>query len=575
MTPDLWLLLIPLTPLLLVSALALPVVGRHLWRLTPLAVLPALAGALWLPEGAWAFYPWLLLGTELALDPVGRGFLLLTALLWGAAAVYAQGYLGADPSRVRFHAFFLLAMAGNLGLVVAADVVFFYTSFALMSLASMGLVVHEQHFESWRAGWVYLGMALVGEVALFTGLILLVHDAGGHGLVRVWEQPPGMAAVILLLGGLGVKAGLVPLHLWLPLAHPAAPTPASAVLSGAMIKAGLLGWMRLLPPGSVPEALGTVLVVLGLVGAGYGVLAGVFQHRVKTVLAYSSISQMGLMTAGLGVAMMHPALAPALISALVLYALHHGIAKAALFLGVGIAQRVGRTAALAWLLLPGLALAGMPLTSGAVAKTLLKAPMYDAPVDLSLVTLLLSTAAAGTFLLMLRFWVLAAGGSREPRPVPVSLWLPCLALVLGTVVLPWVLAPEDAFKALAVEPALALLWPMGLGLLIGGIALLLARFRGWTLPRWIPEGDLWVPLERGGQGVLGWVSRTPGFWHMPGGGFTLALVHGVPRLWAAWLDRVARGERMLLRWETLGLLFIGLVLSMLVAVYLGAVMVMS
>ncbi|MCG5500216.1 complex I subunit 5 family protein [Ectothiorhodospira lacustris] len=575
MTPQLWLILIPATPLLLVLAMALPGLGRHLWRLTPLAVLPALAGLVWLPDGAWAFYPWLLVGTELALDPVGRGFLLLTALLWGAAAVYAQGYLGAGPARVRFHAFFLLAMAGNLGLVVAADVVFFYTSFALMSLAAMGLVVHDQRFESWRAGWVYLGMAVAGEVALFTGLILLVHDAGGHGMVRVWEQPPDAMAVALLVIGLGVKAGLVPLHVWLPLAHPAAPTPASAVLSGAMIKAGLLGWMRLLPPGSAPEALGTILVVLGLVGAGYGVAAGVFQYRAKTVLAYSSISQMGLMTAGLGVAIAHPALAPALISALVIYALHHGIAKAALFLGVGIAQRVGRPAALAWLLLPGLALAGMPLTSGAVAKILLKAPLYDAPVDLSLVTLLLSTAAAGTLLLMLRFWVLAAGGAREPRPVSVFLWLPCLVLVLGTVLLPWALAPEGAFKALTPDHVLAVAWPMGLGLLIGGSGVLLARLWGGTMPRLIPEGDLWVPLEWGGQAVLQWIRRTSVFWRMPGGRLSRCLVDGLPRLWAAWLDRVAHGERLLLRWETLGLMFVGLVLAVLAVLYLGAVMVSS
>ncbi|TVQ71043.1 MAG: NADH/ubiquinone/plastoquinone (complex I), partial [Chromatiaceae bacterium] len=432
----LWLALIPGAPLLLALLLAFP--GReYAWRLAPFAALPGLSGALLLPIGVWAEYPAVLLGAELALDPIGRGLLLVTALLWGAAAVFAQGYLRGDAAVVRFHVFFLLAMAGNLGLILAGDAMVFYLFFALMSLSSVGLVVHERTREAWRAGWVYLGMAMVGEVALFSGLLLLVHGAGGHSLAELAsEAPSNSLAAGLLIIGLGIKAGLLPLHMWLPLAHPAAPTPASAVLSGVMIKAGLLGWMRLLPLGEPTLWVGDVLLVLGLLGAWFGVVAGLFQSRPKTILAYSSISQMGLMIAGLGVAIQVPALAPALLAAVGLYAMHHALAKGALFLCVGIATRVRGPWILAYVGLPALALAGLPLTSGAVAKTALKAPMEAPVVDLTVVLWVLTLAAAGTTLLMVRLVVVMLRDRRPSRPLPLSMSMPWLVLVVSGVLLP-------------------------------------------------------------------------------------------------------------------------------------------
>jgi hydrogenase-4 component B len=152
---------------------------------------------------------------------------------------------------------------------------------------------------------------------------------------RLAGAPGGELAAALLIAGFGVKAGLLGLHVWLPLAHPVAPTPASAVLSGAMVKAGLLGWLRFLPLGTAAlPVVGATLVVLGLAGAFLAALAGVLQRDAKTILAYSTVSQMGLLAVGVGLALAEPAAWPLAAAALPLYALHHGCTKAALFLGV-------------------------------------------------------------------------------------------------------------------------------------------------------------------------------------------------------------------------------------------------
>ena len=263
--------------------------------------LPFLLLALFAPDFS-VDVPALLLGARFGLDVTGRAFLGFSALLWLLAGQYAVGYLRDDPARQRFMLLFCLTGMGNLALPLALDAASFYLAFALMTFAAYGLVIHAGSPEALRAGRVYLIMALFGEMLLLSALWHLAHAAPGlliADLARAAATDPTARA--LLVAGFGVKAGLPVLHMWLPLAHPVAPTPASAVLSGAMIKAGLLGWLRFLPLGAValPD-LGAGLVGLGLAAAFLGVLAGLIQRDAKTVLAYSSISQMGIVTAALG-----------------------------------------------------------------------------------------------------------------------------------------------------------------------------------------------------------------------------------------------------------------------------------
>ena len=149
-------------------------------------------------------------------------------------------------------------------------------------------------------------------------------------------------ALALLILGFGLKIGLVPLHVWMPLAYTAAPIPAAAVLSGAAVKAGVIGLIRFLPLRAALPGWGEALAALGLFSAFYGVAVGITQHNPKTVLAYSSVSQMGLIAAVLGMGLAAGDKASALAAAF--YAAHHVLVKGALFLAVGVVAATGARA---------------------------------------------------------------------------------------------------------------------------------------------------------------------------------------------------------------------------------------
>jgi len=413
---------------------------------------------------------------------------------------------------------------------------------------------------------------------------------------------------VLIFLGFGVKAGVLGLHLWLPLAHPVAPTPASAVLSGVMIKAGLLGWMRFLPLGAEPwPLLGTAALLLGLLAALAAVLIGLTQRQPKVLLAYSSISQMGLMTLGLGAALLHPSTWPALALALAFYALHHGLAKGTLFLGVAVLAQARGTArrwALALQALPALALAGLPLSSGFWAKDGLKQALASLPAPWpEALAWLLPLAALGTTLLMLRLlWLQAqpaaapfAPASAAAAPPPTSttstttssadtdghasadLRAPWLVLLLASLALslpgllnllslPGLLAGLGIMPQPAATPTLASLALALLPLLLGaGLAAAALHWAGWswtgrqrshprdsrsrTLPQ-IAPGDLLdlieAPLQRLWLAMLALSARLDQY-HGP----SPTLAHRWPR--TLWLE-----ERQLRRLPVAGVALLAL-----------------
>ena len=147
----------------------------------------------------------------------------------------------------------LLTLTGSLGVFIAADLASFYLTFGLASLAAWGLVVHDGTPRAVDAGAIYLALAVLGEICLLLAFALLAAATPGDSLairdvVALLPASPWRGLTLaLLIAGFGLKIGLVPLHVWLPLAHPAAPMPASAVLSGAIIKAGVIGLIRFLP----------------------------------------------------------------------------------------------------------------------------------------------------------------------------------------------------------------------------------------------------------------------------------------------------------------------------------------
>ncbi|CAN5757094.1 hypothetical protein BH23GEM9_BH23GEM9_32420 [soil metagenome] len=504
--------------LLLPFALAWPVALACLWLSrsfrrvgAPLAAtmaLPALVLAFTADTAFEVRAPGLFTSMALGLDAVGRPFLLLTALLWTVVGFHAAAYMRDDPRRASFTGFMLATGTGNIGLTVAQDALSFYLFFALMTFAAYGLVVHTRTTAALRAGRIYIIMAVLGEALILAGLFAitaLATDATFAGVPEAYARlaHPSLVAGALLLG-FGVKAGIMPVHLWLPLAHPVAPVPASALLSGAMIKAGVLGWLRFLPMGDVAfPGLGVAVIIAGATATLFGAAVGVTQTDAKTVLAYSSISQMGFLTIGVGAMLVVPAAAPLLVLAVAAYAIHHALAKAALFLAVGLVP-VDAYRGRWWLVaaaLPALALAGAPLTSGAMAKDALKTALGDLPAPWTArIDLVLTAAAVGTTLLMARY--LASLLQTQPRPdrLDPRRAAPWLLLVLLSAVaavwLPRALAPLGELPP-AVQPhyIVATLWPVLLGGILAFSTILLVRTYPALTVATVPAGDIVAFLE--------------------------------------------------------------------------------
>jgi formate hydrogenlyase subunit 3/multisubunit Na+/H+ antiporter MnhD subunit len=259
--------------------------------------------------------------------------------------------------------------------------------------------------------------------------------------------------------------------------------PASAVLSGAIIKAGVIGLIRFLPVGATPVAWGEVLVVIGFVTAFWGVLAGITQRNPKTVLAYSSVSQMGVVAAAIGMGLA-AGIATTPVSA-AFYAMHHVLAKGALFLAVGVATVSGgraRRLVIAPAVLLALGFGGLPPSGGWLAKEAVKAELGS-----GLAGTLSMLSAAGSTVLMLHFTRrLAAAfpteaGVRPPR----GMLLPWLALAAASVLVPWLLFPGYWASVLTLDALTKAVLPVAAGAL--GL-LALARWGG-RLPA-VPEGDV-------------------------------------------------------------------------------------
>jgi multicomponent Na+:H+ antiporter subunit A len=458
------------------------------------APVPAVAAALREFGGTTLVLPRPLLGLTFQLDRSGAMLLGASALLWIAAGAYAYANLRGKSDGGRFAVWWLMTLTGSLGIFIAADLVSFYLFFTLVSLAAYGLVVFDGTPSAKRAGAVYISLAVLGEALLLMGFVLLAAASpNGSLLIRdavaaLSTSPWRDATLAFLVLGFGLKIGLVPLHVWMPLTYTAAPIPAAAVLSGAAVKAGVI-FIRFLPFESAGLGWGAALTAAGFFSAFYGVAIGITQSNPKTVLAYSSVSQMGLLAAVIGTGM--AAGDPSVGTAAIFYAVNHTLAKGGLFLAVGVAA-LTRGRGLWLVLLPAavlaLGLGGLPLTGGALAKMVIKVPLGN-----GVVATLATLSAIGSTVLMLHFLHrLMAIAPRDSRTVaPMGLVLPWLAIALASFVLPWALYPRIAdgslHDALAPKALWAALWPV----LIGGLLTIALRRWGYLLPR-VPEGDVLV-----------------------------------------------------------------------------------
>jgi len=293
----------------------------------------------------------LTLGTlVLHADPLSALFLIITGLVFLPVSIFSATYLNKYVARhdlryfsVLYHALF----ASIVLLLIADDVISFLVAWELMSIASYLLVNYEyEHAESSRASYVMLAMSEAGTIAVAIAFILLA-GAGGLGFSALRSAPnlgEALRWAIFLLSffGFAVKAGLVPLNSWLPLAHPVAPTNVSALLSAVIVNLGIYGIVRVnidLLPTSGP-APGLIVLVIGSISALVGILYATIQGEMKRLLAHSTIENMGIVAAGIGAAMTfiasghHVVAAIALVAALY-HLTNHSIYKALLFVGTG------------------------------------------------------------------------------------------------------------------------------------------------------------------------------------------------------------------------------------------------
>lgn len=291
--------------------------------------------------------PWV--GMQLALDPLSAWFALIWAVCGTLATLGALGLAAHDsPDVARAEKFLPLFLAAMLLTLLAADAFTLLLGFEAMSLASWALVVADHtRAEKREAGKLYLVMAAFAGACLLPALGILAGREGALAFSAMRAAPPeGIAAgavLALTLLGAGAKAGLFPLHLWLPVAHPAAPAPASALMSGAMTKVALYVMARLLFDllGSAqPWWWGAPLIALGVASAVMGVLRALLESDIKVILACSTIENVGVIAVGFGLALVFRGndlgpLAALALGAALLHAMAHAIAKSTLFLVAG------------------------------------------------------------------------------------------------------------------------------------------------------------------------------------------------------------------------------------------------
>jgi formate hydrogenlyase subunit 3/multisubunit Na+/H+ antiporter MnhD subunit len=410
------------------------------------------------------------------LDPLAGFFLLIVGILGAVSTVYGRAYLADEQSRPKIRwawpAYALLLLSLVL-VVTAADAVLFLVAWEMMAIASWALVVLDDGAANRRAGWIYFAACHLGAACLLAMFLLLGTAAGSTSFAAIAAASiaadwlPWVWGLALL--GFGSKAGLMPLHVWLPEAHAAVPSHVSALMSGVMTKMGLYGLLRLanligMPPAGIAETL----IVLGAVSGILGALQAGAQDDVKRLLAYSTIENVGMIAMGLGLgwlgaAMGRPLLAAAGYAAALIHVLHHAFAKGATFLAAGAVVHATGTRSLARLgglirTMPrtGLAfalgagiLSGLPAGAGLLSEFLLLTASYQS-VDIAwrqdrISPLLIIAAVALTATLAMAAFLKAFGIAflgharsvldRLPHDPPATMIAPIAILLTGSMLL--------------------------------------------------------------------------------------------------------------------------------------------
>lgn len=300
---------------------------------------PGSASVAHLPVGL----PWT--GAHFRMDMLAAFFLVVVNLGGAGASLFAIGYGRHEAAPGRVLPFYPLFLAGMNLVVLADDAFSFLVAWEFMSLSSWALVVAHHHDpDNTRAGYIYILMAGFGTLALLLAFGLLAGGTGGYTFTEIRAGGGTLPAVVLILAllGAGSKAGLVPLHVWLPLAHPAAPSHASALMSGVMTKVAVYGFIRIVFDLNGPPAWwwSVLVIALAAITCVLGVLSALMQHDLKRLLAYHTVENIGIIFLGLGLALAFsshgmPGPAALALTAALFHVLNHCLFKSLLFFGSG------------------------------------------------------------------------------------------------------------------------------------------------------------------------------------------------------------------------------------------------
>ncbi|PKN55201.1 MAG: hypothetical protein CVU56_22500 [Deltaproteobacteria bacterium HGW-Deltaproteobacteria-14] len=519
-----WPLLVAAALLFVASGLLAARVGRVLAVLAAASglVAVALAIALGAPPLTLSL-PFPLGRLTLGLDPLSAAFLLPVLVVPALGAVYASGYFPADHRAARRTAIaFGLLPAAMIGVVVARDAFALLVAWELMALAAFFAISADDDQPAVRASsWVYLVATHLGTLALIAAFAVLSGHTGTLELAPAAGLPPATTAAVaaLFLVGFGVKAGVVPLHLWLPGAHANAPSHVSAVMSGVVLKMGVYGLLRaatLLP--DLPQEAGATLLALGALGAVGGAALAAAQSDLKRLLAYSSVDNLAIILMGVGLALYgraagHPDLTTLGLAGAVLHVWNHALFKPLMFFVAGsvihatgtrdldrlggAARALPRTARASFA--GAISLAGLPPLNGFIGELFIYVGLFRAA-QIERWPALAAPALAITGALALLAMVKLHGAvflgaardpahaahPHEPRAMTApmtALALACAAAVLAApLYVPWlaevvaVLAPGSDTAALTAVPVLTVSLTLA-GLAATGLAVALAARR--------------------------------------------------------------------------------------------------
>ena len=282
------------------------------------------------------------------LDPLSAFFILPILFLSGLAAIYGREYMMAyrDKKWLGLSWFFLnLLIASMVFVCLAHNAILFLVSWEVMALSSFFLVAFEYEKEDVRkSSWIYMYFSYLGTAFLLPMFLILGSSSGSldfDGFTKGLSSSMANVCFILALVGFGTKAGMMPFHVWLPVAHPAAPSPVSAIMSGVMIKTGIYGLVRTLTVLGIPPLWwGYLLLAIGITSGVLGVLFALAQHDLKRLLAYHSVENIGIILIGIGVGMIGWSSGMPIVAALgfaggLLHVINHALFKGLLFLGAG------------------------------------------------------------------------------------------------------------------------------------------------------------------------------------------------------------------------------------------------